>query len=612
MRSTQDRDQLPKNGLKIQALWKRIQLSDSQTQVLAIWIGLGIICQFHSPPLTGDFKVYLSTAMEMRELGEWIHPKLYGISSYFKPPFQYWMTLLGWKIFGFGNFGAYFPSVTALALTAYFIGKISGFFRRQSPIDTPITAGLWFAGNIASICYGTVTQMEVWVALFSAICSWLILMSFYYPDGGPRKSGAPNWLALSAFFGIAGMASWVKSPIYSIFIVASLWIFLILTRKLELFRSPRFYLLQGFGVLTGLSWYFWVWMTDRQAFVGHYVNTENLGKLSGNGISAVQVLLDFSLWCTPLLGLLWAGITATLIATATNPLIPRKPSSQRHAQLSPIHLRNVWILAHLAPPFIFFLSFPYRLEAYLYITLPYLVLLLEWNLPKLRSSRWIGALTGVIFGSLFLLVGIVFTLSTLTSRFTGALLSLFSLFFVFIGFLFLILRGKPSHFYGLWKKMAWCSLALAIAVRWGAASLGEIDVAVFRKVIEEHNQRPLAFYDPTHDIWHERGQLGTTIGKPAQSIEKPHAAAEFLKAGGIVVFNDQDQGKTVPEVEKLLKIQKPQNGDQPQKLTEISWLRPRRGFFMPTIDSIKNLASRNQPQWTQTFMKEYKILYLER
>ena len=43
-----------------------------------------------SVPLTGDQKVYLSTALEMRESGSWLIPKLFGESSYYKPPLQYW------------------------------------------------------------------------------------------------------------------------------------------------------------------------------------------------------------------------------------------------------------------------------------------------------------------------------------------------------------------------------------------------------------------------------------------------------------------------------------------------------------------------------------------
>src|SRR3989338_3129366 len=41
-----------------------------------------------SVPLTGDQKVYVSTAMEMREHGQWLQPLLFGEPSYYKPPFQ--------------------------------------------------------------------------------------------------------------------------------------------------------------------------------------------------------------------------------------------------------------------------------------------------------------------------------------------------------------------------------------------------------------------------------------------------------------------------------------------------------------------------------------------
>jgi 4-amino-4-deoxy-L-arabinose transferase-like glycosyltransferase len=58
-----------------------------------------------SVPMTGDQKVYLSIALEMRERGEWIIPYLFERANFLKPPLQYWTTLLGWKILGFSLFG---------------------------------------------------------------------------------------------------------------------------------------------------------------------------------------------------------------------------------------------------------------------------------------------------------------------------------------------------------------------------------------------------------------------------------------------------------------------------------------------------------------------------
>ncbi len=592
------RETTPTRPILVESIngWK---LPDEWIQVLAILLGFGVVCGFHSPPLTGDFKVYLSTAMEMREMGEWIHPKLYGASSYFKPPFQYWMTLLGWKTFGYGNFGAYFPSVLALSLTAWLIGRVSRFFRKQSQVDSWVCAGLWFAGNVASMCYGTVTQMEVWVTLFSVFGAWLVLTSFYQNDGSPRRCADPNWLWLSLFFALSGISAWIKSPIYSIFSVASLWLFLYFTKNREIFRSYRFYLLHGLGGLIGLSWYFLVWYTDRDAFVARYVQLESLNKLSGNGISVFQILWDFSLWCAPLSIFLWV-----FVAIHFSPRLGfRRSVSEKLERLR--QPRNAWLLAHLLPPLIFFLSFPYRLEAYLYIGLPYLALMMEWDLPRLRGVRWVAGFTGVTFGIIFLLVGLAFTQSKMLSLFTGGLVCLTSLYFLFLGARFLTLKSFDS----LWVKMAWGSFALIVALRWGAASLGERDVEFLRLFMNQHSRSSIGMYDPGHDIWHERSHLGVTVGKVAHFVDQPQMAIDFLNSGGVLILNDSFAQTVVPVLKGFFQ-NRAMNGAT-SHLREENWLRPKRAFYLPTWSAIKMLASRNDSQWVSKFMKEYKILYLE-
>src|SRR4051812_37450503 len=72
-----------------------------------------------SVPLTGDQKVYLNISKEMYEAGSWLKPLLFGQGSYYKPPFQYWATLLGWNVLGYNFWGALVPSVIAVLLTAW-------------------------------------------------------------------------------------------------------------------------------------------------------------------------------------------------------------------------------------------------------------------------------------------------------------------------------------------------------------------------------------------------------------------------------------------------------------------------------------------------------------
>lgn len=55
---------------------------------------------------------YALTAKEMVLSNDWLSPQIYGHYWFDKPIFFYWLTALGFKIFGFTEFGArFFPAL---------------------------------------------------------------------------------------------------------------------------------------------------------------------------------------------------------------------------------------------------------------------------------------------------------------------------------------------------------------------------------------------------------------------------------------------------------------------------------------------------------------------
>ena len=58
---------------------------------------------------------YALTAKEMVLSGDWLSPQMYGNYWYDKPIMSYWLTALGFKLFGFTEFGArFFPALFGL------------------------------------------------------------------------------------------------------------------------------------------------------------------------------------------------------------------------------------------------------------------------------------------------------------------------------------------------------------------------------------------------------------------------------------------------------------------------------------------------------------------
>ena len=86
------------------------------------WLGLGIVAALLLFFCNGSLLVtdsvesnYALTAKEMVLSGDWVSPQIYGHYWYDKPIMFYWLTALGFKLFGFTEFAArFFPAVFGL------------------------------------------------------------------------------------------------------------------------------------------------------------------------------------------------------------------------------------------------------------------------------------------------------------------------------------------------------------------------------------------------------------------------------------------------------------------------------------------------------------------
>ncbi|WP_264565203.1 ArnT family glycosyltransferase [Flavobacterium sp. N3904] len=97
-------------------------------QVALIFLSIFIVTLFHlgSWGLTETSEArYAQIAKEMIETGDYIHPTKMGISHYHKPPLTYYITTLGYFIFGINEFGARFFLSIALLVQLILIYKTS-------------------------------------------------------------------------------------------------------------------------------------------------------------------------------------------------------------------------------------------------------------------------------------------------------------------------------------------------------------------------------------------------------------------------------------------------------------------------------------------------------
>jgi 4-amino-4-deoxy-L-arabinose transferase-like glycosyltransferase len=434
-----------------------------------------------SVPLTGDQKVYLSAALEMKEKGSFLIPYLYGVPNFLKPPFQYWMTMLGWQVFGLSLFGALIPSVLALVGAAVLVKKLS-------PGKNNLSA-LIFASTLATMTYGTTAQMEIWIVLFY-LAAW-----FFYLE---------QKVALS--FITVGVMAWIKGPLYPVLFVISVFFKSYLEKDFSEFRKAKFWGALFLGMIVGLLWYGLAAHTQYEALKSVFLGRENFGKIQTSQGTPFGLWLEFFATLFPILFIFVASV---LDQNARERMRKEK----------------VFWLSYALIPALFFTFFPYRVNTYLYLLTP----VVAWmSVFSPNPSLWVKCCLRslVILLSAFALV-LTFRLSA-GGWITVGLASV-------IGLCLIAWAFSNFRFQGMWVAVS--SLILVNLIRMGATEIGEWDLKPLRDV----SQSELAYrIESGHeDIWHEIGLVSSALGKVIERVKTPEEEKAFTTRGGVLILSDE-------------------------------------------------------------------------
>lgn len=468
-----------------------------------------------SVPLTGDQKVYLSTAMEMWERGEWLRPFLFGEPSYLKPPLQYWSMLVAWKAFGFGLFGALLPSVLCLLGTAWLLGEISALLNERRVF---VSSGLWFAGALATVTYGTTAQMEIFVVFFYSLSWWLGLRFLAKP---PTER---DWRWLFGAFAVAGLAALVKSPLYSVFWVLGFLTYLLIAGEWELFRERNLYGAWGLGVAVASTWFAAVWILDGDRFWSEYGVRETWSKISGNSSTVAGFWVALLHFCFPF----------TLLA------LPALRGFRRDRHTAAVaRFAVAWAL----PPALFFTLYPYRVRAYLFIFVPLVAVLVDWAFYRSgrgRLFRGLARATGACSAAAFCGAGFVLWRAEVVPALPAAGMA-------GAGLACALLAGL-----GRMRGFALAALAGVFFFRSAAVEMGRADFEGLRDEWERRGRPPVAMLDENRSIWHEVGLLSVGLGRAVERLSSPEDCAKALARGTLVVLSDEQAATHLETVRELV------------------------------------------------------------
>ena len=129
---------------------------------LFLWAVLGLLPLFMRPLWEPDEARYAEIPREMLASHDWLTPRLNGVLYFEKPPLQYWMTAVSYKLFGLHDWVARLPLAAAAAILLWCAWRLAKRLGARSPIWAAVMGATTLLGFIV----GQILTLD---ALFSAL-----------------------------------------------------------------------------------------------------------------------------------------------------------------------------------------------------------------------------------------------------------------------------------------------------------------------------------------------------------------------------------------------------------------------------------------------------------
>ncbi|EIJ39313.1 PMT family glycosyltransferase, 4-amino-4-deoxy-L-arabinose transferase [Galbibacter orientalis DSM 19592] len=239
---------------------------------------------------------YAEISREMLLNGDYLNPELLGIFHFHKPPITYYITTLGYQIFGVNEFGARFFLQVAIIIQLLLIYRLAYLLYKDKRIA--FIAGLvYFSFPIVLISSRNLTT--------DAFLTTFILGAIYCWQVYDHKN---KTVFLYFFYTLVGVALLTKGPVALLFVLAY-----IITRKLIYGDGAKItnHHVIGFVLcaLIGASWYIAVIMEHPKIW-DYFINKQLAGRMTGNAFKErskpfwyyFPILLGLLLpWCLSLI-----------------------------------------------------------------------------------------------------------------------------------------------------------------------------------------------------------------------------------------------------------------------------------------------------------------------
>ncbi|NKI25770.1 glycosyltransferase family 39 protein [Arenibacter sp. 6A1] len=325
---------------------------------------------------------YAEISREMVLNHEYLHPTLLGIKHYHKPPITYYITVMGYQIFGINEYGARFFLSVALVFQLLLVFKISKLLFNDLKVALA-AAIIYFSFPIVLIAARVLTT-DAYMATFVI---WSVYWILCY-----KRNRAPRYLY--GFFIVLALAFLTKGPVAVLPVAIFLVVWKVLYKE-TISLTIHHYLGFVLCLLLSSSWFLAV-MTNTPHFLDYLINDQIIAR----SLSAEKFHRNKPFWyyliLAPLVGFPWLPIMVVCTARAYKKYLKNKT----------LPLVLLWTIGSL---FILFSAFSSKLVLYILPLFSFMAILsgyLFFLIPfdKIKNySLFFGLLIVVL--SLFLILG---------------------------------------------------------------------------------------------------------------------------------------------------------------------------------------------------------------
>lgn len=327
---------------------------------LVLWFG-GLDYRKLAEPDEGR---YAEVAREMLQTGDLVTPRLNGFKHLTKPPLQYWMTALAFRLFGVNEWTARLWSALAGMLTLlavlFTMRKLHGAAAAWGGVAV-------LAGSLYFVFFAQVGTLDMGLTLFMTMSMCALMLGLH---ASPGSDAQRNWMRVA--WVAMGLAVLTKGLIGVVFPLGIVAVYALGGRRFDLWRRLR--PVEGAILLciVAAPWFLAVsW--HNPDFPAFFFMEEHVARFAGSGHRRTKPFWFFvPLVLIGLLPWTWAAVEGTLAGLRTRPA-----AGAFHAT----RFLTIWALVIV----LFFSLSQSKMPAYVLPAIPPLAMLAGWRLAALDA-----------------------------------------------------------------------------------------------------------------------------------------------------------------------------------------------------------------------------------